>query len=377
MKIIKNYLTLLNFILTFPLLVFSQEKTLYNTLDEILQCKDKIELKLHKVWGDEGMNSIEQAFYIPADIEIDKQGNVYILDRGNNRIQVFDSMGNYMRTIGRAGKGPGDFLEPLDMELNKNNNLLVCDGLNNRRIQYLNYFGKYLGGFKILDRYPGEIKIIENDLILMSNYKPNFNKQTPLLLIYNNKGQIIEKIGINKYVYENRNSVEGIYFSLDNEGNIYSAYYTHAIIQKHSKNGELKFTSTYEMPFKIPIPKRIGKYGEMQGQRILFGLSIDSEDRVYLSIITRLMTKKEKKIGTSISSFSKSGDISDTIYLPNDLDSDTTDLYQILVFNNSGKIIASKKLNVYCENIKVHKDRLFVIDSYVGMKIYEYKIIFE
>jgi len=51
-----------------------------------------------------------------------------------------------------------------------------------------------------------------------------------------------------------------------------------------------------------------------------------------------------------------------------------TDLCQILVLENSGKILASKKINVHANNIRVHNDRLFLIDTYINMKIYEFKI---
>jgi hypothetical protein len=53
-----------------------------------------------------------------------------------------------------------------------------------------------------------------------------------------------------------------------------------------------------------------------------------------------------------------------------------TDLYQILVFNDSGEIIAQKKLDIHANNIRIYLDRLFLIDSYVNMMICEYKISF-
>ncbi len=58
-----------------------------------------------------------------------------------------------------------------------------------------------------------------------------------------------------------------------------------------------------------------------------------------------------------------------------DVDITGTDLYQILVFDNSGKIVASEKLNIYANNIRIHEDRLFLIDTYINMRIYEYRFI--
>lgn len=49
------------------------------------------------------------AFYRPLDLGVDDDGRIYVFDSGNARIQVFDASGNYLRSIGREGSGPGEF----------------------------------------------------------------------------------------------------------------------------------------------------------------------------------------------------------------------------------------------------------------------------
>lgn len=49
------------------------------------------------------------AFYRPATVLADSAGRIYVLDGGNARIQVFDANGEYLRTLGQAGSGPGEF----------------------------------------------------------------------------------------------------------------------------------------------------------------------------------------------------------------------------------------------------------------------------
>ncbi|MCP4213395.1 MAG: hypothetical protein GY765_02010, partial [bacterium] len=46
------------------------------------------------------------------------------------------------------------------------------------------------------------------------------------------------------------------------------------------------------------------------------------------------------------------------------------------VFSPEGKVIASKQLNVFCDKIYVHGDQLFIVDTYMGMKIHQYKMSF-
>ena len=50
-----------------------------------------------KSWGSFGVG--ESQFRTPHNIQIDRQGNVYVADRGNGRIQVFDSDGTFRRYI--------------------------------------------------------------------------------------------------------------------------------------------------------------------------------------------------------------------------------------------------------------------------------------
>jgi sugar lactone lactonase YvrE len=50
-----------------------------------------------KQWGDRGNKPGE--FNPPHSIAADAQGNIYVADRGNRRIQVFDAEGTYQREI--------------------------------------------------------------------------------------------------------------------------------------------------------------------------------------------------------------------------------------------------------------------------------------
>lgn len=47
--------------------------------------------------------------YRPTAIDVDEDGNVYVLDDGNKNIVVFSADGELVRTMGREGQGPGEF----------------------------------------------------------------------------------------------------------------------------------------------------------------------------------------------------------------------------------------------------------------------------
>jgi hypothetical protein len=54
----------------------------------------------------------ESLFHNAKDLAVDSSGNIYVLDAGNRRVQVFDRNGKFLRTLGGRGQGPGEFQEP-------------------------------------------------------------------------------------------------------------------------------------------------------------------------------------------------------------------------------------------------------------------------
>jgi DNA-binding beta-propeller fold protein YncE len=61
-----------------------------------------------KSWGEPGDQAGQ--FHTPHNIGVDEAGNVYVADRGNSRIQVFDGDGNFVRQIKIDVPAPADAL---------------------------------------------------------------------------------------------------------------------------------------------------------------------------------------------------------------------------------------------------------------------------
>jgi DNA-binding beta-propeller fold protein YncE len=75
-------------------------------------------------------------FNSPWFVANDKQGNIYVSDCGNNRIQVFDSNGQWLKSIGSYGSGNGQFKGPTGIAFNFKNHMFVAGSGNNRIVQF-------------------------------------------------------------------------------------------------------------------------------------------------------------------------------------------------------------------------------------------------
>jgi hypothetical protein len=81
-------------------------------------------------WGSRG--GADGRFNAPAGVAVDGAGNVYVLDGENNRVQVFDANGEYIAKWGFRGTGLGDFSQPSAIAVDCEGDVYVADTNNNR-----------------------------------------------------------------------------------------------------------------------------------------------------------------------------------------------------------------------------------------------------
>jgi len=88
-------------------------------------------------------------FRQPTDVTWDSDGNIYITDGYiNSRVAKYDKNGDWVKSWGDKGTGPGQFRIPHTIVADRNNHIYVGDRTN-RRIQVFDNEGKFLRMFTI------------------------------------------------------------------------------------------------------------------------------------------------------------------------------------------------------------------------------------
>ena len=83
---------------------------------------------------------------MPQGIAVDSAGNIYVADTANNSVQVFNSLGNPWLTFGSSGTGNGEFFSPTGIAVDSDGKIYVAD-TNNNRVQVFNPNGGFLYAF--------------------------------------------------------------------------------------------------------------------------------------------------------------------------------------------------------------------------------------
>jgi hypothetical protein len=85
-----------------------------------------VTLPLQELWRIGGDSAEEgQLFGVIGAVQTDTAGNVYLLDRQLSEVKVFSPDGEYLRTLGREGEGPGEFRRPVDLLFTPDGNVGV------------------------------------------------------------------------------------------------------------------------------------------------------------------------------------------------------------------------------------------------------------
>ena len=87
-------------------------------------------IKLPELWRIGGDTDNEDEFFgVISDIDIAANGDVYLLDSQLNEVKVYSKDGEFLRSMGREGEGPGEFRGPVAMYFTTDDKVAVLQAM--------------------------------------------------------------------------------------------------------------------------------------------------------------------------------------------------------------------------------------------------------
>jgi DNA-binding beta-propeller fold protein YncE len=187
--------------------------------------------KLLLTLGKAGGGRDPEYFYQPNDVLVAPNGDIFVAEGhsdaadANARILKFDKTGKLLKTYGKKGSGPGELAQPHALAMDSRGRLFVGDRSNNRILIFDQDF-KQLGEWTQFSR-PSGIEIDRNDVIYVADsesgsVEPAHGAWKRGIRIGSAKdGKVMFFIPDPNETARNTSAAEGV--AVDSRGNIYGA----------------------------------------------------------------------------------------------------------------------------------------------------------
>jgi len=223
-------------------------------------------------WGEQGTGPGQ--FQEPWDIAMDADGNFYITDTWNHRVQKFDATGKFLLSWGTFGQffsgdpnGQGAFFGPRGIAVSPDGEIYVTD-TGNKRVQVFNSEGRFLREFGGQGRGLGQLD--EPAGIAISETGEIFIADS-----WNHRIQVFSATDLplrqwSIPVWDNTNPEEKPYLDLDKGGNVYVSDSGHQRVLAFDQNGTFLWST--------------GTYGESGNNMLFpVGVAVSDDGRLYIA----------------------------------------------------------------------------------------------
>jgi sugar lactone lactonase YvrE len=346
----------------------------------------RVAIELVRTIGDVDTDDENLAFDSPLDMAVDAADNIFILDSGNQRIQVFDPVGKYVRTIGRRGQGPGEFASLNSIAVDRKGNYHVLDDAQ-KRIQVFTPKGEVLKTIPVTKFRLDRIRLLGSGTLVTRGYEifgiQGVSKEKAQPKLVKLLGPGLEAIGEFgepfDYGDEMTNRVGNSWqFEVDGEDHIYLCFLYQNRVEKYSPEGRLLWRADRELNYSTKLIEKgrqevtanSTRYYAPKLNRVTDGLAVDGKGRIW--VVTRdRQIRKEEEVTVMVSG---SVDRGSTRKVVGDTDLRKTDMYKLEVFAPDGVLLGAIPITHFVDMIHIHEDRLFLLDRDRGVQFYEYRI---
>jgi sugar lactone lactonase YvrE len=143
-------------------------------------------------FGSEGSGNSQ--FNHPGDVAGDSKGNLWVLDRGNGRVEEFNGKGEYERAFGSSGSGNGQLTSPDGLAVDPKGNVWVVD-TGDTRIEEFNEKGEYQKVVGSSGSGGGQFKTPEGIAVDTHNNVWVSDTGNGRLEEFNEKGEFLKAVG--------------------------------------------------------------------------------------------------------------------------------------------------------------------------------------
>ena len=94
----------------------------------------------------------ERMFRDVRTLDVDEAGNIYVLDEAAGNVKIFDKNGEFLRSFGKKGQGPGETQLPISLVITPQREILIND-MFRRALLFFDLEGRYLRQVSIADQF--------------------------------------------------------------------------------------------------------------------------------------------------------------------------------------------------------------------------------
>lgn len=175
----------------------------------------------------------------PECMALNPSGLIYLCDSRNDEVYVFDQAGRHIRTFGRTGQGPGEFLRPITIACAGGK--IIVGEAGSMRLQFFDSVGKYEGGFKSTRGY-NSIAVANDSIFAAPWLHSQFlgTREPYLIDALDFGGRVLKSFGTPLDVSKDHfGLLNQIILSAGPANNLWVAFKCFPVVRRYSRDGML------------------------------------------------------------------------------------------------------------------------------------------
>ena len=157
----------------------------------------------------------DEGITIISNIDLDKDGNLYLLDLKLKKIVVLGFKGEFIREFGKKGQGPGELRIPTNINVNTRGEIVVTD-VGNRKFSIFQKDGKLIKEIRFNVRAVEGIILDNGNFLFKTNIFPDSRSEGIKLALhlYNPKFEKIKELNEIETINIFASKIIGLYNNL-------------------------------------------------------------------------------------------------------------------------------------------------------------------